>query len=447
MLEKYDVLVAGAGVSGSMAAVAAARNGASVLLLERYGFAGGSLTNAGVGPMMTFHAGDRQVVGGLAQELVDRLVDAGGSIGHIEDSTGYVSTVTPFDAETLKRVLDRMLFEAGVDVRFHSYLCGARMEGRSLVSVSAASKNGLTSYGAASFVDASGDGELAARAGATVRVGRPEDGLCQPMTTNFTIDNVDSLRFREEIKSHPENYNIRDLSALDRAPRVSAAGFYRQFSKAKAEGRISSDREDVLLFETSVPGSYIVNTTRVIRLSPLDPAELSQAERLGRKQAEEVFRLLKAEAPGFENARFVSSGAQIGIRESRRVAGELELTAEDLLTGRDYPDVVALGGYPIDIHNPEGAKTKSIFLPKGSFYRIPLRALIAKDLDNLLLCGRCISATHEAIAAVRVTPIAMATGQAAGTAAALQSACGCPAADIPVKELQKRLREQNAILE
>lgn len=444
---KYNVIITGAGVSGCMAAIAAAREGASVLLLEQYGFSGGALTNAGVGPMMTFHAGTKQVVGGLAQELVDRLVEAGGSTGHIEDSTGYVSTVTPFAPETLKRVLDEMLLEAGVEVLYHSFLCAAKTEGRKLVSVTAASKNGLTEYRADCFVDATGDGDLAARAGASVKVGRNSDGLCQPMTMNFTIDNVDSKRLCREIHEHPENYNIRDLTALGRAERLLVAGFYREFAAAKAEGRVTSERNDLMLFETSEPGTYVVNATRVVRRDPLDPKELSEAERLGRKQVEEIYRMLVNEAPGCEHARLVSTGIQIGVRESRRVSGEVVLTAGDLLEGRSYPDTIALGSYPIDIHDPSGNGTESVFLERGKFYQIPLRALISRDFDNLLVCGRCISATHEAIAALRVTPISMATGQAAGAASAVVAKTGVTAREIDPKEVIRRLQKQKVILE
>jgi len=200
---------------------------------------------------------------------------------------------------------------------------------------------------------------------------------------------------------------------------LAMAGFYEEFNAAKAAGEISTEREDVLLFETVCPGEVIVNTTRVIRLNPVDAWDLSRAESEGRKQAHELIRFFRKRCAGFEQAELISTGVQIGVRESRRVMGDYLLTAEDLLASKPFEDSVALGGYPIDIHNPAGAKTNTTHLKPGQFYYIPLRSLIVKGFENLMVCGRCISATHEAGAAVRVSPIAMGMGQAAGIAAAM----------------------------
>jgi len=426
----WDVIVLGGGVSGCMAAIASARQGARTLLVEQYGFLGGSLTNAGVGPMMTFHAGSRQVVTGIPQELVDRMCALGGCIGHIEDTTGYASSVTPFDGEIMKLALDQLTAESGVKVLFHAHLVGAEKQDGTLTAVQVQTRGGRLELKGRVFVDATGDGALSAAAGAQVRQGRDLDGFCQPMTTNMKVRGVDIAALKAEIRREPENFNIRDLDALDRAPRLSAAGFYRQFNAAKQRGELSTAREDVLLFETVAPGEVIVNTTRVVLLNPTDPWDLSAAEQQGRRQAHELMRFFRKHCAGFAQAELVSTGVQIGVRESRRVMGEYLLTAEDLLSSQYFADTVALGGYPIDIHNPTGEKTETTHLKPGQFYYIPLRSLIVKGLDNLLVCGRCISATHEAGAAIRVTPIAMGVGQAAGTAAGL-AAAGC----VPVRAL------------
>lgn len=446
MRNTYDVIVAGGGVSGCAAAIAAARCGADVLIIERYGFLGGSLTNAGVGPMMSFHSGKKQVVGGIAQEIVDELIRRGGAIGHIEDTTGYVPTVTPFEPEILKCVLDDMVKDAHCSVRFHSFICGAKVKDGILTSVEVASRDGITSFEARVFIDATGDGDLSARAGAKMEQGRPEDSMCQPMTLNMRICGVDRERVTREIFNDPGNFNIKDLSSIERAGRLSFAGFYRQFNKARAEGRLSTQREDVLMFESVQQGCFVVNTTRVIKPNPTDPADLSEAEAEGRVQAQEILKFLREEAPGFENACLMSTGVQIGVRESRRVIGEYMLTADDLLTSREFEDTVALGGYPIDIHNPNGTGTKTVRPPDGTWYRIPLRSLIVAGPCNVFVCGRCLSATHEAGAAVRVTPIAMATGQAAGTAAAVCAAGDRIAAHTPAQEVKTKLLRYHAIL-
>ncbi len=435
----WDVIVLGGGVSGCMAAFAAAKQGASTLLVEQYGFLGGSLTNAGVGPMMTFHAGERQVVTGIPQEMVDRLCEKNGCLGHIEDTTGYASSVTPFDAETMKLVFDEMAQDYGVDVLFHAVLSDVQKEGATIVAATVQTKSGQMELCGKVFIDATGDAMLSLKAGAIVEQGRDLDGLCQPMTTNMKVSNVDMEALRKEIKAHPENFNVKDMNVLDRTPRLSMAGFYHEFNRAKAEGLLHTEREDVLLFETTNPGEVIVNTTRVIRLNPVDPWDLSKAEQEGRRQASELIQFFRRSCAGFANAILVSTGVQIGVRESRRVMGDYLLTAEDLLSSKPFPDVVALGGYPIDIHNPTGAKTTTTHLKPGQFYFIPLGALIAKKLDNLLVCGRCISATHEAGAAIRVTPIAMATGQAAGAAAGLCATTNVSARTLAYEKLKNLL--------
>lgn len=415
----WDVIVAGGGVSGCMAALAAARNGAKTLLVEQYGFLGGTLTNAGVGPMMTFHAGKRQVVTGIPQELIDRMTAKGGCAGHIEDTTGYASSITPFDAEILKLTLDEMMAEAKVDVLFHATLTGTPREGGNIRALCVQTRSGPLLLEGRVFIDATGDAALSFLACADVRQGRDGDGLCQPMTANLKVRGVDIARVKAEIRRKPHNFNVKDHSSMDRAPMLAMAGFYEEFNAAKEAGEISTEREDVLLFETVHPGEVIVNTTRVIRLDPVNAWDLSRAEAEGRKQAHELIRFFRKRCAGFEQAELISTGVQIGVRESRRVMGDYVLTAEDLLASEPFEDSVALGGYPIDIHNPTGAKTNTTHLKPGQFYYIPLRSLIVKGFDNLLVCGRCLSATHEAGAAVRVTPIAMGVGQAAGVTAAL----------------------------
>ena len=443
---KWDVVVLGGGVSGCMAAFAAAKQGAATLLVEQYGFLGGSLTNAGVGPMMTFHAGSRQVVTGLPQELVERMAAKQGCVGHIEDTTGYASSVTPFDAEVMKLTLDEMALEFGVDVLFHATLIDARTENGALRSAVVQTKSGAMELHGTVFIDASGDGALALAAGAEIRQGREADGLCQPMTTNMKVSGVDVEALKEEIRKNQGNFNVKDLSSMERSPRLSMAGFYKEFNKAKTEGLLHTEREDVLLFETVNPGEVIVNTTRIVKLNPVDPWDLSRAEREGRKQARELIQFFRESCAGFENAILVFTGVQIGVRESRRVMGDYVLTQEDLLGSKYFDDTVALGGYPIDIHNPTGAKTETTHLKPGQYYYIPLRSLLVKGFENLLVCGRCMSATHEAGAAIRVTPIAMGVGQAAGTAAGLAATKCVPVRNLEIDQVHDALLKLRATI-
>lgn len=483
----YDVIVVGGGPSGAMAGIAAARLGARTLVVEQHGFLGGSLTAMGVGPMMTFHnnAGE-QVVEGLPQELIDRLVARGASPGHIEDSVTYVATVTPFDSEALKVELERMLEEAGADVLFHTKLGAVVLEdghgegagrpadgdragetappasggssegaapapGRRIAEVVLCNKAGLTALSAGAFVDASGDGDLAARAGVPFVLGRADDGATQPMTMNLKVGNVDTERVRRYALENPDDFWFAQgpeegLERLERAPRLSLAGFKRAWREARERGEVDVPREYVLFFETATPGVVIVNTSRVQGLDATDPLQLSRAERIGREQCAQIFEFLRNRCPGFENAIRMDAAAQIGVRESRHVEALYTLTADDLARAREFPDPVALGGYPIDIHSPDEAETDSVHFAEGTTYRIPMRALLVERPDNLVIGGRCIGATHEAMAAFRVTPIAMAIGQAAGTIAATAVLSGTPPARVDYADVREALLAHGAKL-
>ncbi len=442
----YDVIVVGGGVAGCMAAVASARNGAKTLLIERYGFLGGSLTNSGVGPMMTFHAGADQVVKGLAEELVQRLKARNASPGHIADTIGYASSVTPFDAESLKVILDEMVLESGCAILFHTMLAGAAVRQGRITSVTVCNKSGLSELEARLFVDATGDADLAFFAGVNCQKGREADGLAQPMTMNAKIGQVDMAAIRSYMKQHPSEFLVKDQPSLDTTARLSVSGFYTILSQAIAEGAITFDRDFVLFFETNNPCEVILNMTRVLRKDATHPEELTQAELEGRRQVQQAVAFLKKRVPGFIAAVLLNTGTQIGIRESRRIKGSYCLRAEDLLSNREFPDRIARGGYPIDIHNPDGKTTDSIHLSTGASYGIPYRSLLNDQITNLAVAGRCISADHEAAAAIRVTPIAMALGQAAGTAAAISIQTGQSLHRLDIGQLQARLVDQAAII-
>ena len=449
----YDVVVMGGGPSGAMAGIAAARAGARLLVVEQYGFFGGSLTAMGVGPMMSFHNNvGEQVVEGLPQELIDRLVARGASPGHIEDSTTYCATVTPFDSESLKLELEAMLEEAGADILFHTQLAGVQLDrdGR-IAEILLCNKAGLTACAARVFVDASGDGDLAARAGVPFVMGREADAATQPMTMNLKVGNVDVERVRGYALENPDDFVFahgveEGLDRLRRTPRLSLAGYRRAWEAARERGEVDVPREHVLFFETASPGVVIVNTSRVQGLDATDPLQLSKAERIGRRQCKQIFEFLRRHCPGFENAIRMDASSQIGVRESRHVRGLHTLTAEDLARQRAFPDPIALGGYPIDIHSPEQARTDSVHFRKGTTYQIPMRSLLVERPDNLVIAGRCISATHEAMAAFRVTPIAMAIGQAAGTIAATAVRTGIPPARGDYEAVKERLLADGARL-
>ena len=444
----YDVVVVGGGPAGAMAAIAAARQGASTLLVEQNGYLGGMLTAGGVGPMMTFHAGETQVVRGIPEELVQRLKALALSPGHMEDFVGYASSITPFDAEGLKYVLETMALEAGVRLLYHTTFVDCIAEGGKITAVRLFSKGGFTVVGAKVFVDCSADADLATAAGVPSTYGREEDHLAQPMTMNIKVGNVDRERMIRFVQENREDMlSTIPFDRLAELPRAGIQGAYSRIRLAKERGEFDVDRDMVLCFETNTPGEIILNMSRVIRKSAVDPFALTDAEVEGRRQARQIVAFMQKNIPGFEKCRILSTGPKIGVRESRKIHGLYKLTAEDLLANTMFPDAVAMGGYPIDIHSPDGAAMQHRHLKKGSWYAVPYRSLVTAEAENLLVAGRCISATHEACAAVRVTPIAMAMGQAAGTAAAQSVATGQPANELDTQALRRTLTENGVFLE
>jgi len=412
ILSQHDVVVVGGGTAGVAAAVAASRNGADTLLIERYGFLGGTMTAGLVNPFMTFHAGKEQIIHGIFQEIIDRLKRLG----------GYDEETKAFDVEAMKIVLDQMVMEAGVKLLLHTCVIGVVMQGNVIRGVEIHNKSGKSVVFGKVIVDATGDGDVAVMAGAPYEKGRKEDGLTQPMTLNFRMGGVDTGRM-------PSSQEINRL-----------------FIEAKKRGEISIPRENVLWFPTTRKGEIHFNTTRIIKVDGTKAEDLTFAEIEARRQMMELVSFLKKNVPGFENAYLLMSATQIGVRETRRIIGEYVMTGEDILEARKFTDVIARGSYPIDIHSPTGEGTTIIGPPPGSSYDIPYRCLVPKNVENLLVAGRCISTTHEAQAAIRVIPIVVAIGQAAGTAAALSAKLNIPPRRLDVSLLQKTLREQGANL-
>lgn len=451
-LGDYDVIVVGGGVSGSHAAIAAGRTGAKTLLVEQFGFLGGTLTAMGVGPMMTFHnRAGRQLVFGSANEMVDRLVQRGASPGHILDSTGYCSTVTPFDAEALKVVLENMVQEAGVEILYHTRLIELDKVGKEIQCIYIHNRGGIQEIRAKHFVDASGDSELVKLAGVPFTAGREKDNKTQPMTMNVKVGNVDTDRLRKYVHENWDQFDDQvrvtgQAAILEKTQRISLWGFYDLWEQAKAAGEVSVPRDNVLFFETNTEGEFIFNTSRVLGLNPLDPFDLSQAETIGRKQCMEIYQFLKKYAPGFEDATLVSTAPHIGVRESRHPHAKLILSAEDLIKERRFEKPIAVGGYPIDIHSPDGGETDSIHLDDEGMYYIPVESILVNEVDNLVLSGRGVGADHYASAAVRVTPIAMSIGQGAGTLAGLAANMNINPGMVPYSALAEVLLAHQAYL-
>jgi hypothetical protein len=282
------------------------------------------------------------------------------------------------------------------------------------------------------IIDCTGDGDVAVQAGAQYEIGRA-DALVQPMTLMFRIDEFNRAEFETYVRANPKEWRgVHGLWALVR--------------RATEAGELDLQREDMLFFATPHPNEVSVNSTRVTRVLGVDVWDLSYAEWCSRRQMRQIAAFLRKYVPGFEDSYVVQSGVQVGVRETRRVLGEYQLTVEDVLGARKFDDAIARGAYPVDIHNPKGSGTVLKRLPPGEAYDIPLRALLPRDVERVIVAGRCISGTHEAHSSYRVMPIVMATGQAAGVVAALAARQGRTPRQVPVREVQRELVRQGASL-
>src|SRR5579863_8100226 len=435
----FDVLVVGGGNAGCAAAIASARHGARTLLVERYGFLGGTATASMVGPWMTFHSGDDRVVGGIAQEIVERLMRKGASPGHLRDSSDYVASITPFDPEAHKALLFEMMRESGVALLLHAYFLSAQLDEDAVCGATFATTGGTRTYRGRVVVDATADAYAAASAGVPTQQG-DERGRVQPASLMFRLSHVDLTKTATYVRMHADQMRT-SLKAHERtAPALTAvAGLYQLWEQAKSDGLVSIPRELVSFFISPYPDEVTVNMTRVTDIDPLDPDDLTRAEVESRAQVMQLLEFFRGRVPGFENARIAATGTQVGVRESRRIVGRYTLTAQDILEGREFDDAVARSAYPIDIHNPSGSGTTTHRLPPGSSYEIPFRCLVPINREQLLVAGRCISTTHEALASTRLTPTVMTLGQAAGTAAALANQRGVRVSDVPAAALRAQL--------
>lgn len=411
-----DLLVIGGGPAGVCAAIAAARHGAKTLVIEQGGCLGGMATRGLVGPFMTCYdrRGETQIIRGLFEEIVRRLVAVGGAIhpSQVRAGTSFAAWhvpghdhVTPFEPSALQFVLDDLCAEAGVEVLYHATFAEPILDGNALSGAVFLTKAGMRRIEARIVIDATGDGDVAFRAGAPCVLGDPErGGAMQPATTFFRIYGLSEAAVEAVRAQYPED----------------GLCFKTLVAKARAAGDWTLPRPHVNIYRGPKDGEWFVNVSRLNGVDATDPASLSAAETEGRRQVREILAFLRKYVPGAEGVRLMALPATVGIRESRHVLGESVLEERDVIEGRVPEDSIALCSYPIDQHSggKDAAGTRFV-VPDGDFYGISYRCLVPRGVENLLVAGRCISATSAAAASARVMPPAMATGQAAGVAAAM----------------------------
>lgn len=423
----YDVVVCGGGPGGIMAALAAARDGAKTCLIERYGFLGGMATAGLVAPISVFNYNGRRIIDGLPWEFVERLSEIGGA--REEKPLGNIT----FSPEKYKLTAQRMLKEAGVDIFFHSYITGLQTSGSNdsettIDYVIIDNKNGAEAIGGKYFIDATGDSDLASMAGVPVQ---PVRGELQPASLIFMLSGVDTDAL-PMIRHSQQGVNYHDLAIRD------------LFTKLREEGK-----EDVPLFGGPwycgilADGIVLVNMTRHFA-DMTDNRVAGEIECLLRENAHKYTELLRKYIPAFKNAELIATAPMTGIRETRRIVGAHTLTGEEYLEAIDFPDSVARGCHPVDIHSANSTNQRCQFMKDAGY--VPYRSLYAPSYPNLLVAGRNFSADEVASASIRVQASVMGLGQAAGTAAAMASKAGICVDKVNTEELRKRLIEIGANL-
>lgn len=415
-MQRYDLIVVGGGFAGVGAALAAAREGMKVLLIDRHNCLGGTAVGSLVNPFMPYWTTDPDtnekipLAGGIFAEIVDAM-----------KQQGYMTNDADFFDEGLKLVLNRMMLQAGIQLLFHSYLVDAQAENGYIQTVTVVNKSGKQTYFADYFIDATGDGDLAALCGCAWKLGRDKDQQCQPMSLCFRMAPVDTVLFKKE------------KPFLDQ--------LFRQYQK---EGKIKNILHGILAFGIAMPNVLHLNSTRLIHKNPLDAMELTEAEIEGRELVFELYHFLKSHSAACKESQLIMTASEIGVRESRKIIGDYCLTQEDLLACRKFEDSICACNYDIDIHSPDGGGASHYFFAPGEYYTIPYRCLTPKGMNNMLVAGRCISSTHEAQASFRIMPVCCCLGQAAGTAASLAKNNRCDIRKISISELQNLLVQHGA---
>jgi len=433
----YDVAVAGGGPAGIAAAIAAARLGRSVVLLERHPYIGGMGTAALVSNFCNAHFdGQRMILGGIFAELRDRLIE--------DDALHVTGGLEPYDPESFIRHAQAMCNGAGVDTRLNVILKSVTFNDNAPATLTLSDN---TVIHARTVVDASGDATIAQQAGVPTTKGRASDGAVMPLTYCYILGPVNIEELRREIPDALHTDKRTGQPFIYLGYQAKAKELVAQ-ARAAGDLTIPRDRIAVAFGLPGRPDHIAVNFGRVFIDDPTDPAQFEKAQEIGKEQVYEGVQFFRKYFPGFRDAQLVQMAQQIGVRESRQIVGQYTLTAEDVLSCRQFEDVIAQCCYSIDIHEPGSDKTTMRGIPKGSHYDIPWRCLIPRSGPrNLIVAGRSISATHEAMSSFRVTPSVMAIGEAAGIGAALAAREDGDITRVPYTQVREHLLENNGILQ
>jgi hypothetical protein len=423
--DEVDVLVVGGGPAGVGAALSAARLGARTLIVEQSNCLGGVATSGGHNHFSLFTSWDKfdeRIVGGVAEEMRQRLLKGG--------HANYRNGCLDFDMEALKLILDQMMADAAVNVRYYTLYAGTLKEGATVTGGIVQNKSGRQAILAQRMVDCTGDADAAYDAGAAFFQGRPQDGRCQPCTLMFTIANVDWPK----VAAWRSSFQMREV-----------------WLKAQDDGIMEPFQSVIMGFwhTDALPDQVGINMTNVLNVDTTNAQHLTDATIEGRRQAHHLVEVFRKVVPGMDRCRLVSTAPLLGLRESRRIVGKVTLSGADLMAQRHWPDAVGYGSFYIDIHNPAGTGLgEETWYPSPGFrYQIPYTVMVPEKTENLLVAGRCISADHVALGSTRIMSTCMVLGEAAGAAAVLSLHEALPPARLEPRILQAQLRRQGAILD
>ena len=436
VVREVDVLVLGSGPAGVSAAIMAGREGMDTLLVESCGNVGGIATEG----LMSHWTGNTQ--GGLYEEILERSGEGGREAEKGERNAFNGGRRQIINPERLKTVFLDMLVEAGVDLRLYTMASEPIMEGNTIKGVILQSKNGREAVLAKIVVDATGDGDIAARAGVPYFTGRESDGKMQPATIMFKVAGVDTER-----AVFPGGFEDHVMIPAKNIPLLKESGGQDQYDIQKlGESVLPKPAGHVLLYRTTLPGVVTCNMTNCIGTNGTKAEDLTNATYVCRKQMDLICQFLRDYVPGYENCYVISSASLIGIRETRHFKGEETITEQDIASARVFDDwVVTKAKFNFDVHNLTGNGLDSTGLQKGfkqeKGYTIPYGCFVPKKVDNLYLAGRNISGTHMAHSNYRVMPICANMGEAVGIAASLCVKQNCTPRQLEAYDVQKRLRE------
>ncbi|MGI6285056.1 FAD-dependent oxidoreductase [Neomoorella humiferrea] len=441
-LHKRDVIVIGGGSTGIAAALSAARLGTKVILLEKGSALGGIAAMGYCFHTFYSHTG-KQVVHGIAQEIIEDLVNLKAAVGHVRWPGGRLYAVTALDQEILRVVETEKLLEAGVDLLYHSLVKDVLMDGTKICGVVVQNRSETIVIPGEIIIDASGEGDVAAMSGAPYEKGRG-DGKMQPVSMMLRMTNVDLEKVAATVPVDlPVLRSIKPGGQKPSPMYISA--LLTPWEKIYLQMGLFGDSNHQMFINSIWENEANINISRLVNFDATDFDQASKAESAGRLEAYKIYRFLRENIPGFEKSNMIASQG-VGVRETRRFVGEYVLSEEDVLKGAKFDDCIGRSAYPIDIHDPEGKGVKFTEIGGDGAYDIPYRCLLPQKVENLLIAGRIVSATHKALGSVRSITSCLVMGQAVGVAAALCVKENKSPRALSVKLLQEYLRGQNVNL-